>query len=192
MSNITIISDKSSQDCIITSSRKITTNKRFLDNEARFNKVLCGEISQRHINVRPKDFYQQAGLTSPTFYLHYHNSNEVRKTYESSLEQELENRIPITARKTIVLTILPIFIIHNQQYFLAVHRGRDHHLLTKIIIKYRLNLVDQKVNDRSFYAYAGSMETVIACWLEFDELNLVTAKRCTRDLINLPVPKIPD
>lgn len=165
-------------------------HRRYLNNEARFNRALCKEISLRKINVRAKDICTKAGVTAPTFYSHYHNTDDARKNYELSLEQELAQWIPKAAHRNVVLTVLPSFIANNYQYFLAVHKSRDHYLLTKVIIKYRINLVGERISDRAFYMYAGSVQSVIACWLELSEPNQETIEKCARELIKLRVSKI--
>lgn len=170
------------------SNHKRAQHKRYQNNEHRFNLALCQAISLRKIDIRAKDLYNEAGVTAPTFYAHYRNSNDARQHYELVLEQELSDCIPESAHKNLILTILPNFIAHNHHYFLAVHKSRDHYWLTKVIIKYRINLVGEKISDRSFYIYVGSVEATIACWLELDELNKDTIARCVQDLIRLRVP----
>ncbi len=162
----------------------------YIYNGKRVRKSLCKRLSDRSINVRAKELYEDAGITSPTFYLHFRDSNDVLSQYEQDLETDFYEIVPPTKKREVVFVILTEYIVKNRQYFLATHHGDNYSLLKKIIYHYRLVFVSEDISDRSFANYAGTLIVTINCWLCFDKLDKISAAKCAQRLKMIRVVKV--
>lgn len=164
---------------------KNTAHKTYLYNEKRINKALCKGIAQRRSDINAKEIYTEAGITSPTFYLHHRSVQEAMRSYEANLERELYERMPSNPKRDVVYTALTSHIAKNRKYFMATAEGRDHYLLDKMIRFYRVNLVGDKIDDRVFRYYVATVIVAINCWLELDGVTEETTKACCERLIKI-------
>lgn len=151
-------------------------HKIYVQNTQRINDVLCKKISQRRIDVRVREMYTEAGIASPTFYLHCRNINDALRKYESSLERSLYKSLPTHAKRQIVYVFLTNFIARNRTYFLATAVGGDHHMLNKILTKYRVNLVGSGISDQVFQNYRGVVISSINYWIETEGITPETTR----------------
>lgn len=151
-------------------------HKTFVANAKRIDDILCEQISARRIDIKAKDLYTKAGLTPPTFYLHYRNISDALLSQEKSLEDNFYSRIPSDAKRTVIYVILTNFIAQNQVYFLATAKGGSHYLLSKMITTYRSNLVGTRLSDRGFQLYRGSVISSINYWILIDGISPSTTK----------------
>lgn len=164
-------------------------HKRYISNDKSITDVLCLMLRSRSINIHAAELYKRAKISSPTFYLHYRNTDDAREQYEARLSTELAHRIPKNASPQVFFTILINFILHNQQYFTAVSESCDHYWLTEILTHYRKRLVSQDVNDRNFMIYIGILQVTIDCWLKFDLPKEASIDSCVKDLTRVKVPR---
>lgn len=155
---------------------KNLNHKTFVANTKRIDDLLCEQISARRIDIKAKDLYTKAGLTPPTFYLHYRNISDALLSQEKSLEDNFYSRIPSDAKRTVIYIILANFIAQNQVYFLATAKGGSHYLLSKMITTYRSNLVGTRLSDRGFELYRGSVISSINYWILIDGISPSTTK----------------
>lgn len=159
-------------------------------NYQHIHKSLCKHLSSRSLNIKAKDIYQDAGITSPTFYNHYHNSSEALLGYEQSLKEEIYDLISANVNREIFFTILTEYIRRNRQYFLAMRRRGNHYLLMHILKHYRYTLTSRNISDRNLTAYFGMLIVIINCWLEFDKLDKASAAKCARQLKLVRIVKV--
>lgn len=164
---------------------KNPNHKTFLHNESRIGDALCVQISKRRIDIKAKEIYLNAGITSPTFYLHYHSSNDARFGYEQKLIRNLYRHMPSNPKPEVVYILLTKFIAKNQKYFLATAVSGDHYLLSKIIANYRHILVGTDTTDRTFRHYRAFVIVTINCWLQIDGVTPETTKACSARLAKI-------
>lgn len=164
-------------------------HKKYISNDKSIINVLCVMIKSRRINIRAVELYKPANLSSPTFYLHYRSADDVRQHYEQDLKMGLKQRVPRRASPQIFFTILVNFILHNQQYFIAVSESCDHYLLTEILVSHRRILVSRGTSTRAFMAYIGHLQVVIDCWLKFDLPKEASIEKCVKELIKIKPPR---
>lgn len=169
---------------------KNPNHQRCRVNRHLIRRAICEGISERSFRIRASEICQNAGISSPTFYLHYPNSERARECMEIDIVKDLQRTLTTKSCPELVFTILTSGIVHNQQYFIAVHLGSDHRVLTKFIARYRHNLVGDEITDRVFRAYCGIVQIVIGEWIEYDELTLETAARTTRRLLRISLRDI--
>lgn len=160
-------------------------HKTFVRNRENINAALCKRISRRQVDIKAKEIYRDAGITGPTFYLHYRSTSDALLNYEKSMENALRNDVPIDAKREVFYVILTNHVAKNRKYFRATAKGGDHYLLHKIIASYRDNLVGGKIGDRAFLQYVGSAVVVIYCWLELDGITPETTEMCVKELIRI-------
>lgn len=144
-------------------------HKTYCYNEHSLNRVLCQKLSERSISIKARDIYKDAGVTSPTFYYHYHNSNDARINYEHKLEQSFKHRMPTTTKDTyarsVFFLILTSFVKSNQIYFRAVAEGDDHHFLKQLLHSYRTILASSTISDHNYATYVAAIIAIINYWL---------------------------
>ena len=163
--------------------------KNYQQTEARFYQVICNKTSERCFSVTVKELCKEAYATKSTFYAHFQNVTAVRDSFETKLERDLAQLIPISANSSYVLEILTIYIAKNRRYFLATHCSGDRYLLAKIFRRYRYRLVDKCVDDMDFYLYSLNLQTVISCWLEFGGIDQAGALEVAKQLKRIKVPR---
>jgi len=169
-------------------------HRTYRQNEHSLAQALCQKLSERSIDIKAKDIYQNAGVTSPTFYYHYHNSNDARMSYEDELERNFYRRITLTStnklytRHTFYL-ILTSFIQHYHTYFQAVAQSDDHHLLKKLLCAYRTVLVGSSTSNHNFAAYVAVIIAIINHWLLQDLHTPATTALYAKRLANIRVVK---
>lgn len=153
-------------------------HKLYQQNSQLIYSALCDGISQRNCHIKVTDICRNAGISSPTFYLHFRDSNDAMRSYEESLEQSFHRLVPARAKRDYVLALLLDFVAMNQQYFLAAQQGKSHYLLSRLIVHYRAALVGEQVSDRAFSTYVYVLQIVIACWMEYDGSTPESTKAC--------------
>lgn len=164
---------------------KNSNHKTFRENEENIINALCLELSKRHIDIKAKEIYMHAGVTSPTFYLHHHTSNDALRDHERKLKRQFYRSLPSDSRSEVIYAKLTNLIVKNQNYFLATINNNDYYLLRKLIAKYRYNLVGKKTSDRTFRHYVGSALATIDCWLQLDGITPRSTKACANQLAKL-------
>lgn len=140
-------------------------HKTYRRNENAINRALCSQISQRRIDIKAKELYEAAGVTSPTFYLHYHNPRDALANYEQKIAQDFQARASLISNKQTFYIILTQLISNNYSYFTAVARGNDHHPLKQVLSSYRDVLGGRGISDHNFEAYIGVSIFLINYWI---------------------------
>ncbi len=164
---------------------KNAAHKTFVRNERSINAALCRKLSCRRVDVKAREIYNDAGVTRPTFYLHYRNTGDALAHYEASLENGLREIMPDDAKRDIFYVNLTSHVARNRKYFQATAKCGSHYWLQKMITEYRVNLVGDKINDRAFNQYIGSVVVVINCWLELDGITPETTAACIKELVRI-------
>ncbi len=162
-------------------------NQRYCNNEQAIRAAICKNISERRLDVRISEICEAAGISLPTFYAHHLNLSSAKAKYEDTLNEDFCCSVHRDTRRDVFFGLLTLYVLKHQEYFLAVHQGADHYLLSKMISQHRTNLVSSEVSDRTFCAYTGSLQIVIGCWLNFDVLSKVSAKKCANELLKVRV-----
>lgn len=147
-------------------------HRTYCRNEKSINKALCHKISDRRIDIKARELYREAGITSPTFYLHYHNPEDALLSYEAKLQRELYARMHSAPSKKEFYSVLARFIRQNQDYFSAVAKGEDYHFLKQVLSSHREALVGDNTSDHNFEAYIGVSISIINYWMTQDQANL--------------------
>ncbi len=164
---------------------KNPNHKTFRENEEHIINALCTELSKRHIDIKAKEIYTHAGVTSPTFYFHHHTSNDTLLDHERKLKRQFYRSLSADSHSDVIYAKLTTFIARNRNYFLATINNDDYYLLTKLITRYRHNLVGKDISDRTFCYYLGSTLITIECWLKLDGITPETTKACAIQLAKL-------
>lgn len=144
-------------------------DKRYQRNENSIRQVVAQALAHRKLNLRTTDICHDANISSPTFYLHCQDSNAALANYEQELREEFDALVP--SRNThheIIFTILLNFVRHHQKYFSAAVRSRSTWMLLQLLDALRPNLVGERITDRSYFVYAGSLSAIIICWGEHE------------------------
>lgn len=165
-------------------------HKLYRKNHHLINQALFKRISTRRINITASELYHEVEVTAPTFYLHFHNSDDVLISYENDLEVDFLKLVSISARKITVLTILTDYIVKNQDYFLAVNNRQDHHMLIRLLGNYRTSLVGERISDDLFALYVGKLTVVLSYWLTFEQLTPESSSACVHELMAVRVGKV--
>lgn len=164
----------------LRSGPKNPHHKLYQQNSQLIYAALCDGLSKRDCHIKVTDLCREAGISSPTFYLHFRDSNDAMRSYEESLAQAFYQLVPVQARRDYVLTLLLDFIVINQQYFSAAQQGKSHYLLSRLIVHYRTVLVGERVSDRIFSNYAYALQIAIACWLRYDGVTPESTQACLK------------
>ncbi len=150
---------------------KIISHRTFQKNERLIQKELQRAIKTRTINLTARAVYESAGITSPTFYSHCRNSNDARKRYEQSLEENFYLLIPTSAKKDLIYNILGPYILRHQQYFRSAFGGSDHHVLSRVLIHYRPILTGKSTSNPAFVHYTSTIVAIVFCWGKYDHFS---------------------
>jgi len=140
-------------------------HRTYRRNENAINRALCAQISQRRIDIKARELYEAAGVTSPTFYLHYHSPHDALTSYERKLSRDFQAKSSFISNKQTFYIVLTQFISRNHNYFTAVAQGSDHHLLKQVLSSYRETLVGHDISDHNFEAYIGVSIFLINYWI---------------------------
>lgn len=157
-------------------------HRTYRRNDNAIKRALCQQISKRRIDIKAKELYEAAGVTSPTFYLHYHNPRDALKRYEQKLSQDFQTKSAFISNKQTFYIMLAQFISQNYNYFNAVARGSDHYLLKQVLSSYRETLVGHDVSDHNFEAYIGVSISLINHWITQGNAKASLTDFCTERL----------
>lgn len=174
---------------LLTEPVQQSSYKNFQQTENKFYEIVCNKISERRLDVKVKEFYEEANVAKSTFYAHFQNSTEVRNSLEQKLENDFLGLVPVYANKSYILEVLTIYIARNRHYFLAVHRSSDRYLLTRLLRHYRYNLVGRYVKDEIFHLYILNLQNIISCWLKFGMLSQTSALEVAEQLKHVSMPR---
>lgn len=168
-----------------------TKDKRYRRNENSIRRVVTQALAHRKLNLRTTDICHGANISSPTFYLHCHDSNAALANYEHELREEFNSLVPSKqAHHEIAFTILLNFVRHHQKYFSAAVRSRSTWMLLQLLDTLRPNLVGERITDRSYFVYAGSLSAIIICWGEHEGFASNKIPFYTRKMAQTRVIKI--
>lgn len=137
------------------------------------------------MDMKAKEIYADAGITAPTFYLHYRSAGKAMISFERGLVNELRGIVPNDIKRDAFYALLTSYVAKNRQYFQAAAKGGSRYLLHKIVTSYRGSLVGDKISERAFRQYVGAVVVTINCWLEFDRITSETAEACAKELMRI-------
>lgn len=168
-----------------------TRDKRYQRSENSIRRVVAHALGERRINLRTVEICHSANISSPTFYLHCHDSNAALTNYERDIQNEFRSLIPSKqVHHEITFTILLNFIRHHQKYFSAAVRSRSAWMLQQLLDMLRPVLVSSQITDRTYTVYTGSLSAIIICWGEHEgfassKIPLYTQKMLQTRLIRI-------
>ena len=166
-------------------------DKRYQRSENSIRRVVAHALGERRINLRAVEICHSANISSPTFYLHCHDSNAALTNYERDIKNEFRPLIPSKhVHHEVTFTILLNFIRHHQKYFSAAVRSRNAWMLLQLLDMLRPILVSSQITDRTYTVYAGSLSAIIICWGEYEsfarnKISLYTRKMLQTRLVRI-------
>lgn len=146
--------------------------RNYQASESYIRRVLDRALSKRRISLRGRELCREAGISSPTFYLHSRGCDDALRAYEKSLIAEFHNNIRgKPAQKEVIFLVLLEFIAQNHHYFAATLVQHNNWLIYKIITSVRANLINNSIPDKSFDLYVDSLTSLIFCWGKYENFN---------------------
>lgn len=146
-------------------------DERYRKNDQEIRKVLLGALTNRSLNLRPKEVCEKATITRPTFYAHCENADDALKQYEDELESGFAKRLPRSGRKVVIFTIMLSFINDEKEYFRATLLGSDSYLLNNLFHKLKLRLGYGYATEKRYEIYTHRQIALICCWGKFENFE---------------------
>lgn len=139
-------------------------DERYRKNDREIRKVLLGALTNRSLNLRPKEVCKKATITRPTFYTHCENVDDALKQYEDELKSGFTKRLPHSGRKVVVFTIMLGFINDEKDYFGATISGFDCYLLNILLDTLKPKLGYGNIGKKNYEIYKQNQIALILCW----------------------------
>ncbi len=151
--------------------KKVMTKSdaRFARCDDTINNALYRALSERNINLRPKDICAQAKITRPTFYAHCANSTDALHQHEAKLENAFYDRLPKrTIHNEVIFTVLLCFIREHSDYFAATIKTANFYLLKTIFQNLKPIIVGSRIDGKSYALYTLQQIGLITCWATYE------------------------
>lgn len=162
-----------------------TKDTRYLKSEHLIRKALHYNLRTRQMGAKTTEICKTAAITRPTFYAHYTDVNDALHTYEKSLQELLQTRLPDnTQGRNVVFTILLGYIYDYRGYFKATIPNYNYWVLRQIFDSLRSRLASDNINDQTYEFYAQMQIIIISDWYRYNSLDKAFmphyAKKMTR------------
>lgn len=146
-------------------------DERYKKNDQEIRKVLLGALTNRSLNLRPKDVCKKATITRPTFYSHCEGVDDALKQYEEALTVDFTSRLLGSRKRGVVFTIMLGFINDEQDYFRATLSGSNNYLLNNMFGNIRVRLGHKNATDKCYEIYTQHQIALIYCWGKFEDFE---------------------
>lgn len=154
--------------------KNATINKqdeRYKNNDKQIRKVLLIALTNRSLNLKPKEVCEKATITRPTFYAHCENVDDALKQYEDELTSGFIKRLLRTKQKGVVFTILLSFINDEKDYFSATLTSSNFYLLHHLLGKLKLRLGYKSTPKKHYELYVQQQIALICFWGKYEKFE---------------------
>lgn len=167
---------------------KVTINKqdeRYKNNDRKIRKVLLVALTNRSMNLKPKEICEKATITRPTFYAHCENADDALRQYEKELALGFSKRLPKIGRKIVIFTILLSFINDEKDYFRAAQTGSNFYLLHNLFKQMKLRLGYRDIAKKHYEIYMQQQIALIYCWGKYENFMRERIPFYVKKMINI-------
>lgn len=160
-------------------------HRTYAQNERRIRESVLKAVAERNISTRVSDICKQASLSTPTFYLHHKNCNEVLSSYEGELLVEFEAMLLKDFNRIDIFSSLLLFMWRHQRYFWACFASQNLYLLTRLLLGLQKYLVGPGVGRKTYVFYCSSIMALLIWWGRVEMFSKELIPEYTRQLKNL-------
>lgn len=164
--------------------------------ETRIRNALFALRGDSTTSVR--EISNKAGIWTSTFYRHYKNTSQARKSIEKEIVSDFNKELGNTKNDVEAFNSLILFVVRNKNFFLSVIKHEDCRIVLKIIEvtipKINQNWPNFSLKDQKHIQtlMSGLFLEEIIYWGIEEKLALDHAKTCFNNLISINnnIPRI--
>lgn len=167
-------------------------DKRSCRTEGLIRNALIRLMYNRRINIRMIELCREAKITSPTFYSHYSDAEDVLRDQESILSSEIEKYIRKTCdaakaapRQATLFRVLLEFVSKHQKYFDVMASNQDRTLIYSIFKFLKPLLHSWRMSDFDYEIYSHSIITIIYHWCIVEKCDCDRIEQTTNYMLSV-------
>lgn len=162
-------------------------DKRYRSTEFAIRFALNEALRRRRIDLRVKEICSAARITTPTFYLHYANSDQALKAYETQMRAEVLDKLRDRTQKDAMFMLVLRFVHGHRDYFSAVMSSQNYWLLIEIFKSARSQFGKGIRSVRNYQYYAQNLIALIELWVIYDDCAIDRLEFYVRKMLNVRV-----